>query len=55
MFFITYVVFQPPATVLIRKMGPSYFLSLMILCWGALMMVSLRLLLLCAASYLYLS
>ncbi|KAJ6134596.1 hypothetical protein N7523_000918 [Penicillium sp. IBT 18751x] len=38
MFFITYVVFQPPATVLIRKMGPPYFLSLMVFCWGALML-----------------
>ncbi|KAJ5623953.1 hypothetical protein N7510_000262 [Penicillium lagena] len=38
MFFVTYVIFQPPATVLIRKIGPPYFLSAIIFSWGILML-----------------
>ncbi|TAQ84640.1 hypothetical protein B7494_g7037 [Chlorociboria aeruginascens] len=36
-FFIPYALFQPPATVLIRKIGPRRFLSVIVLCWGAVM------------------
>ncbi|KAI1917917.1 hypothetical protein LOZ61_000031 [Ophidiomyces ophidiicola] len=33
-FFITYIVFQPFATVLIRKIGPRIFISLIVASWG---------------------
>lgn len=36
-FFVTYVVFQPPATVIARKLGPRIFLSIITLVWGATM------------------
>ncbi|KAI1842680.1 hypothetical protein JX265_002715 [Neoarthrinium moseri] len=36
-FFVTYIVFQPPATVIARKLGPRNFLSAITLLWGALM------------------
>ena len=36
-FFITYVLFQPPATVLTRKIGPRIFLSTITLLWGSVM------------------
>ncbi|CAM6084327.1 unnamed protein product [Calypogeia fissa] len=36
-FFIPYVLFQPPATVVIRKIGPRTFLSVIVVCWGATM------------------
>ncbi|KAJ8613288.1 hypothetical protein MRB53_036975 [Persea americana] len=36
-FFITYVLCQPPATVLTRKIGPRTFLPLICLLWGGLM------------------
>lgn len=36
-FFIPYVLFQPPATVLLRKIGPRKFLSAITLFWGAVM------------------
>jgi hypothetical protein len=39
-FFIPYVIFQPPATVILRKMGPRYFLSTIVVLWGATMIVS---------------
>jgi MFS family permease len=35
-FFITYVLFQPPATVLCRKIGPRLFLPGICLFWGVL-------------------
>jgi MFS family permease len=35
-FFITYVVFQPPMTVVCRKVGPRIFLPGICLLWGAL-------------------
>ena len=41
-FFIPYVLFQPPATVLLRKIGPKYFLSGITIAWGATMIVSLN-------------
>ncbi|PGH15941.1 hypothetical protein AJ79_02108 [Helicocarpus griseus UAMH5409] len=34
-FFITYVVFQPPMTVMCRKIGPRIFLPGICLLWGA--------------------
>jgi len=36
-FFTTYCVFQPPATVICRKIGPRIFLSMITTLWGALM------------------
>jgi MFS family permease len=36
-FFTTYIVFQPPATVLTRKIGPRYFLAGLCVAWGAVM------------------
>lgn len=38
-FFIPYALFQPPATVLIRKLGPRRFLASIVFLWGALMIV----------------
>jgi hypothetical protein len=39
-FFITYTIFQIPATVIIRKIGPRIFLSAIVMFWGAVMIVS---------------
>lgn len=39
-FFIPYVVFQPPATVILRKVGPRLFLAVIVISWGATMIVS---------------
>ncbi|KAJ4366345.1 hypothetical protein N0V83_007981 [Neocucurbitaria cava] len=36
-FFATYVVFQPPATVIVRYLGPRTFLSVIVVAWGAVM------------------
>ncbi|GAM86247.1 hypothetical protein ANO11243_042590 [Dothideomycetidae sp. 11243] len=36
-FFITYVLLQPPATVILRKVGPRIFLPTITLCWGIVM------------------
>lgn len=36
-FFITYVALQPPATVVLRKVGPRIFLPLIVILWGATM------------------
>ncbi|QDS72313.1 hypothetical protein FKW77_007521 [Venturia effusa] len=36
-FFITYVLFQPPAIVVLRKIGPHIFLSLIAFSWGIIM------------------
>jgi len=38
-FFIPYVLFQPPATVIMRKVGPRIFLSIITLLWGSVMIV----------------
>lgn len=38
-FFIPYVLFQPPATVVLRKVGPRVFLSAITIFWGATMIV----------------
>ncbi|KAJ9624448.1 hypothetical protein H2203_005183 [Taxawa tesnikishii (nom. ined.)] len=36
-FFITYVLLQPPATVILRKVGPRAFLPTITILWGATM------------------
>ncbi|KAL2135157.1 hypothetical protein VTI74DRAFT_9588 [Chaetomium olivicolor] len=36
-FFITYVVFQPPSTVIVRKIGPRAHLAGITILWGACM------------------
>ncbi|KAG5919668.1 hypothetical protein E4U42_006444 [Claviceps africana] len=36
-FFITYVIFQPPSTVLVRAIGPRAHLAVITLLWGAVM------------------
>jgi len=36
-FFTTYIVFQPPATVIVRYLGPRIFLSAIVVAWGAVM------------------
>ncbi|KAG6158798.1 hypothetical protein E4U48_002805 [Claviceps purpurea] len=36
-FFVTYVVFQPPSTVLVRAIGPRVHLALITLLWGGVM------------------
>ena len=36
-FFVTYTLCQPPATVLARKIGPRNFLSVITLLWGSVM------------------
>jgi len=36
-FFITYVALQPPATVVLRKLGPRLFLPLIVVLWGLAM------------------
>lgn len=38
-FFITYVLLQPPATVVLRKIGPRLFLPTITLLWGITMIV----------------
>ena len=37
-FFITYTLCQPPATVLCRKIGPRVFLSTITFLWGIIML-----------------
>lgn len=39
-FFITYTILQPPATVTIRKLGPRIFIAAIVIFWGATMIVS---------------
>ncbi|KAH7141368.1 major facilitator superfamily domain-containing protein [Dactylonectria estremocensis] len=36
-FFIPYIIFQPPSTILIRKIGPRFHLSIITMLWGAVM------------------
>ena len=36
-FFISYVLLQPPATVVLRKIGPRTFLPTITILWGATM------------------
>lgn len=37
LFFITYVLLQPPATVVLRKLGPRLFLPAITMLWGITM------------------
>ncbi|KAF2129814.1 MFS general substrate transporter [Dothidotthia symphoricarpi CBS 119687] len=37
LFFITYVLCQPPATVVLRKLGPRTFLPAIVVIWGSVM------------------
>lgn len=39
MFFVPYVLFQPPMTIIIRKVGPTLFLGTIIMTWAAIMIV----------------
>lgn len=39
-FFIPYVICQPPATVIMRKIGPRIFLAAITIMWGGIMIVS---------------
>jgi hypothetical protein len=39
MFFVPYIIFQPPMTILIRKIGPTIFLSTIIMTWAVIMIV----------------
>ena len=41
-FFVTYTVFQIPATVIIRKLGPRIFLAGIVTLWGGVMIVSIN-------------
>lgn len=36
-FFTTYIVFQPPSTIIIRYLGPRVHLSVVVTLWGAVM------------------
>jgi MFS family permease len=36
-FFVTYIVFQPPSTVIVRKLGPRIHISAITVLWGAVM------------------
>jgi MFS family permease len=36
-FFVTYIVFQPPSTVIVRKIGPRIHLAAITLLWGGVM------------------
>ena len=36
-FFVTYTLFQVPSTALLRRLGPVWYLSTLVLCWGATM------------------
>ena len=37
LFFVTYVLFQPPSTVICRKIGPRIHMSVLTTLWGAVM------------------
>ncbi|KAJ5101396.1 hypothetical protein NUU61_003618 [Penicillium alfredii] len=37
MFFVPYIIFQPPMTIIIRKLGPTIFLSAIIISWAVIM------------------
>lgn len=39
-FFLTYVLLQPPATVVLRKIGPRLFLPTITILWGSTMICS---------------
>ncbi|KAL4889881.1 major facilitator superfamily domain-containing protein [Aspergillus ambiguus] len=37
MFFVPYVIFQPPMTIITRKLGPTLFLGTIVISWGAIL------------------
>ncbi|KAK2043868.1 major facilitator superfamily transporter [Colletotrichum somersetense] len=37
LFFIPYIIFQPPSTVIVRKIGPRLHLGMLTLLWGGVM------------------
>ncbi|KAL5365022.1 major facilitator superfamily domain-containing protein [Aspergillus floccosus] len=37
MFFVPYVIFQPPMTIITRKLGPTIFLGTIVISWGAIL------------------
>lgn len=37
LFFVTYIIFQPPSTILVRKIGPRLHLAAITVLWGAVM------------------
>lgn len=39
MFFVPYIIFQPPMTILIRKIGPTVFLGTIVMTWAVIMIV----------------
>lgn len=36
-FFVTYIIFQPPSTVIVRKVGPRNFITIIVVLWGGCM------------------
>jgi hypothetical protein len=42
-FFTTYIVFQPPSTVIIRYLGPRVHLSVIVTLWGAVVCILIAL------------
>ncbi|KAL2163455.1 hypothetical protein VTH06DRAFT_5513 [Thermothelomyces fergusii] len=36
-FFVTYIIFQPPSTVIVRKIGPRLHLAVITILWGSCM------------------
>ncbi|KAL4932358.1 putative phthalate transporter [Aspergillus undulatus] len=40
MFFVPYVIFQPPMTVITRKVGPTLFLGSIVISWGAILVMT---------------
>jgi MFS family permease len=36
-FFTTYIVFQPPSTIIVRKIGPRAHMAAIVTAWGAIM------------------
>jgi hypothetical protein len=36
-FFVPYIIFEFPAPVVIRKLGPRYFISFMTFTWGVIL------------------
>jgi hypothetical protein len=42
MFFVPYIIAQPPLTAITRKLGPTYFLGSIVISWGAILIVRLE-------------
>jgi sugar phosphate permease len=36
-FFVTYIVFQPPSTIIVRKIGPRIHMAVITILWGGVM------------------